>query len=58
MVEKYAILVSLPCFPNPATERGWTLVEQILINLIVTVVADVMADRICKWLDCPNDKGE
>ena len=31
--------------------------EQILINLIVTVVADVIADRICKWLDC-RDKGE
>ena len=58
MVEKYAILVSLPCFPNLATERGWTLVEQILINLIVTVVADVIADRICKWLDCLSEKGE
>ena len=58
MVEKYAILVSLSCFPNPATERGRASMEQILINLIVTVVADVIADRICKWLDCPNDKGE
>lgn len=32
--------------------------EQILINLIVTVAADVIADRICKWLDRPNDKGQ
>ena len=32
--------------------------EQILINLIVTVVADVIANRICKWLDCLSDKGQ
>ena len=44
------ILVVLPC-PNLATERGWTPMDQNLINFIVTVAANVIADFISKWLD-------
>ena len=44
------ILVVLPC-PNLATERGWTPMDQNLINFIVTVAANVIADYISKWLD-------
>ena len=51
MVEKYAILVSLPCFPNLATERGRVTVNAVLTNFIVTVGANVVAYYICKWLD-------
>ena len=51
MVEKYAILVSLPCFPNLATERGCDTVASILVNFVMTVGANVAAYYICKWLD-------
>ncbi len=49
----YDIIIKLS-FPNLITERG--LDVDIFFNILISVVANVVSNRICKWLD--ENKGD
>ena len=40
------------CCPSPFwQQKGVDTVDTILTNILVAVAAQVIADRLCKWLD-------
>ena len=37
--------------PDTGTEKGWSIVNDITLSFILSVLASVVAYYICKWLD-------